>query len=93
MKRFCIYNSSVALVLLAVWLLLAITSIDEAIVCVVMSALAFGGFYFASMRALRERSKYSVHLSALASALMSPFFIVVGLFLAVGLKSLITGHS
>jgi hypothetical protein len=93
MKRFCIYNGIVALVLLAVWLLLAITSIDDAIVCVVMSTFVFGGFYFASMRALRERSKHPVHLAVLASVLISPFFIVVGIFLAVSLRSVIRGHT
>src|SRR6266496_6429689 len=98
MKRFCAYNGLVAVAFLLLWVLLVVVEVRIHLYWF-LSYLFFGSlplvfvvFFFASLRALRDRSEHPAGFAALISFLMSPVFIVAGVIAVTNFKFIIGGH-
>jgi hypothetical protein len=98
MKHFCAYNSFVAVAFLLVWVLLVVVEVKIRLYWFPSYfffgslPLVFIGFFFASWRALRDRSEHPAGFAALSSLVMSPVFIVVGVVAVTNFKFMIGGH-
>ena len=98
MKRFCAYNGLVAVAFLFLWVLLVVVEVNIHLYWF-LSFLFFGSlplvfvaFFFASWRALRDKSEHPAGFAVLTCLLMSPVFIVVGVIAVTNFKFLIGGH-
>ncbi len=98
MKRFCTYNGLVAVAFLLLWVLLVVVEVKIRLfwflgpLFFASLPLVFLCFFLASRRAFRGQSAHATGSAVLASAIMSPVFILVGVALATKLKLMIGGH-
>ena len=98
MKRFCAYNGLVAVVFLLLWVLLVVVEVKVRLywflgpLFFVSLPSVFVCFFFASWRAVRDRSEHPAGFAALSSVLMSPVFISAGVILVTNFKFMIGGH-
>ena len=98
MKRFCVYNSLVAVAFLLLWVLLVLVEVKIQLYWF-LSYIFFGSlplvfvsFFFASWRGLRNSSAQAAGIALVSSVVMSPIFIVVGVLLVTNFKFMIGGH-
>jgi hypothetical protein len=98
MRRYCAYNSLVAVAFLLFWAGLVVIEVRVALfwflrlMYIASLLLVFVGFFAASRRALQGSSQHPVGFAVLSSVLISPVFIFLGGALVTSFKFMIGGR-